>query len=742
MPVRPSVALVALLVVLAGCSGTTGVFGDTADGNATPSGPTTASEERSQDATDLASNEPAPVCEAVERAPPDDAWAERNALEYRVEALRGLGDVSAIVERHEAGERGTPAARLVETFNHTVGMNRVDDGAVFEADVDVVRSEDGGNESVARNLARADALLASAAIQEARAAFFALDNRSVRFDRGRVCERLADAREASTAGDRYRREGAAADAIDRYRRSWTASMSALDEMDDAVAPTINFTYRADPPLEESSRYAVKGTVYDVRPGELSNVTVVVNGDATTVPLYTRRGVGEPGGLASFGTTVTLDRGVDEISVRVTDESDGAVGRATLLLDGDRLPGEYERNRTSTDPRDPDSDATATRADEGDDGVPDGSADLDGDRLANVDEFERGTDPLEADTDGDGLTDYFELLITDTDPLVADTDGDGTSDGDEDPDGDGLTDAEEERHGSDPTRVDGDGDGLDDPDELSIGTDPILPDTDGDGLYDGRELDATDTDPLDRDTDDDGVPDGQQRHTGTVENASLGVTVEVTGSGDVGRAVTIGPDRHVYLDNSGTRAARVTPLVEVESDRPFDRMAITFEYDPSGVGDPADVVIYRWDPDVQTFVPLESTVYPDEREVTATASTDGTFVAFNSTTWASLFAEPLPEPGREIEFSEEDVTCTGSGQCGVKNGTLYVGEPPPDRTTEPTPTETATRPKSRVVWTNESGNAGGSNADDGTARSDEGETGWSLVEWLDGVGGWVDSWWPG
>ncbi|MCA9601554.1 MAG: hypothetical protein KC417_06010, partial [Myxococcales bacterium] len=41
-----------------------------------------------------------------------------------------------------------------------------------------------------------------------------------------------------------------------------------------------------------------------------------------------------------------------------------------------------------------------------------------------------TDPLKADTDGDGLTDGEEVSDTKTDPLKPDTDGDGVNYGDE------------------------------------------------------------------------------------------------------------------------------------------------------------------------------------------------------------------------------------------------------------------------------------------------------------------------
>ena len=58
---------------------------------------------------------------------------------------------------------------------------------------------------------------------------------------------------------------------------------------------------------------------------------------------------------------------------------------------------------------------------------DGDEDPDGDGLTNLTEREIGTDPLAADTDGDGLTDGEETTRTHTDLLKSDTDGDGVDD---------------------------------------------------------------------------------------------------------------------------------------------------------------------------------------------------------------------------------------------------------------------------------------------------------------------------
>ncbi len=80
-----------------------------------------------------------------------------------------------------------------------------------------------------------------------------------------------------------------------------------------------------------------------------------------------------------------------------------------------------------------------------------------------------------DADGDGVGSRMEASYG-TDPNNADTDGDGLSDGEEI--NELLTSA---------IRVDTDGDGLSDPDEINIwGTDPTLYDTDDDGHNDGRD----------------------------------------------------------------------------------------------------------------------------------------------------------------------------------------------------------------------------------------------------------------
>ena len=84
-----------------------------------------------------------------------------------------------------------------------------------------------------------------------------------------------------------------------------------------------------------------------------------------------------------------------------------------------------------------------------------------------------TNPLKADTDGDGVTDSLDDFPLDASEL-ADTDSDGIGDNaDIDDDNDGLSDADEITTGTDPLKADTDGDGINDGDEIAQGRDPSV-----------------------------------------------------------------------------------------------------------------------------------------------------------------------------------------------------------------------------------------------------------------------------
>lgn len=185
-------------------------------------------------------------------------------------------------------------------------------------------------------------------------------------------------------------------------------------------------------------------------------------------------------------------------------------------DSDGFPDEYEL--LHTDP--PSATALVRENDEDQDG------------LTNWAEFGTGTSPSDPDSDNDGLLDGSPITVTSadarhalwaadgilysdngadrtfradltlgSDPLKADSDGDGLSDGVETNSG---TWAGPSDTGTHPTNPDSDADGLKDGSEtntgvfvstVDTGTSPLLPDTDGDGVGDWYEVTASFTNPL-------------------------------------------------------------------------------------------------------------------------------------------------------------------------------------------------------------------------------------------------------
>ncbi|MGA1821894.1 MAG: hypothetical protein ACMUIG_05150, partial [Thermoplasmatota archaeon] len=144
-------------------------------------------------------------------------------------------------------------------------------------------------------------------------------------------------------------------------------------------------------------------------------------------------------------------------------------------------------------------------------------DSDHDGVPDMDEFNESSDPMEMDTDRDGLSDHHEWILG-TNLSHWDTDGDGLNDAleisfmsdplDNDTDGEGLEDDTEFLLGTDPNNPDTDGDGLNDSIEWSLGWDPLDPDEDRDFMFDlGEYLMGTPSDSPDFDGD--GLPDGME-----------------------------------------------------------------------------------------------------------------------------------------------------------------------------------------------------------------------------------------
>ena len=142
----------------------------------------------------------------------------------------------------------------------------------------------------------------------------------------------------------------------------------------------------------------------------------------------------------------------------------------------------------------------------------GYYDSDYDNVGDIEEARIGTDPTNPDSDGDGINDGGEELITMTDPTLYDTDGDGIDDG-----------SELLRYNTDPNNIDSDDDGLNDSAEIDIyRTNPLKNDTDYDGLTDYEEVVTYKdygVDPLYSDVDYDNLTDYDEIQYGTYGNES-------------------------------------------------------------------------------------------------------------------------------------------------------------------------------------------------------------------------------
>lgn len=173
-------------------------------------------------------------------------------------------------------------------------------------------------------------------------------------------------------------------------------------------------------------------------------------------------------------------------------------------DGDGFPDAYELAHTT-----PPSATALNRED-----------DRDTDGITNWNEFQSGTNPSLADTDGDGLLDGDNITVTSGDPRYAAWATAGTLFTDA---GGQRTFRSENAVGADPLKADTDADGLPDGVETNTGTwvsasntgtSPTNPDTDGDALKDGVETKTgvfvsttnTGTNPHSPDTDNDGAGD--------------------------------------------------------------------------------------------------------------------------------------------------------------------------------------------------------------------------------------------
>jgi titin len=262
------------------------------------------------------------------------------------------------------------------------------------------------------------------------------------------------------------------------------------------------------------------TVTGLTPGQSATVTITtsrtgyaggsadVSGTATTGAALTST-FASPSSTADGFTVQVSNHDSDYTYAATTTAGSVSISNAGLVTVTGLTPGQsatvtITTSRTGYAGGSADVSGTATTGaastDTDGDGTPDATdTDDDNDGVSDADESANGTDPLLADTDGDGVNDGAEG--------TTDTDGDGVIDPLEsstaDADGDGVVDQSDNANNDGSN--DSDGDGVSNEDESTNGTDPLLADTDGDGANDGAEGTT--------DTDGDGVIDPLESSTG-------------------------------------------------------------------------------------------------------------------------------------------------------------------------------------------------------------------------------------
>jgi len=582
---------------------------------------------------------------------------------------------------------GSLSEELNKTTQWTVDDYRTDNASIFETDRMVSARSQGRYSEVAEHLAAADRLHSAAAISDAERAHELLSERDFEYDGEAVEAALADARRAHERGQTLEDRGFPVAAINQYHEAWLHAQRALDIMDEAVEPVVWVETRDDMPRSEQSEYRVRGIVFDVRPNQRT-LNLTINGKKREVELNASTA---PATDARFNTTVEIGPQTPEndrvYAINLTANDPGTEyattgdrdiyesirspqsGTDVLKLDGDGLPGWYEEEIVGTDPLAPDSNSTATAANESDAGKLDGLKDFDDDGLITFEESNLLVDPLASDTDGDDLRDGFEVGKAGTDPLDRDTTGDGVMDPEMDLSGDGLTLIEEQKHGTNPLVPDTDSDGLTDFEEVhEYGTEPLKADTDGDGLLDGEEL-RVETDPVQNDTDGDGVLDGNETYTTTASNEETGVEVDVTGEGVAASGVTIRADEsereEEYLVGKSVHITNTSNVEKAEVTIPLTVDLSENERD--------EVAIYKWDPQsddrwqrVETEIDLEND--------TASATVESfSYFGVMRTDWEDSWTDTASPGWPELETFDDLQGWKTSGDTGVKDEVAVVGE---------------------------------------------------------------------
>ena len=275
------------------------------------------------------------------------------------------------------------------------------------------------------------------------------------------------------------------------------------------------------------------------------------------------------------------------------------------------------------------------------------SDSDGDGLNNYFESVLKTNAELVDTDEDTLSDFDEFILFGTDPLLADSDGNGIADSQEDYDEDGLNAVEEKAYGTSVALADSDYDGVEDGVEVQqLSSNPMVKDTDGDTLLDGEEY-AMGFNPTLADTDGDGESDCDEillqttsmefgDETACVEK--IEVTLECAGA----------IDNEVYIEDMTGRNALSNGVVglvgapiNIHTDVAFGEAKMVFHYEPAELGNilEENLGVLWYDEENSCYVMMENvTVDTDLNTVTCITTHFSEYMLVDKEEWYSTWMQ--------------------------------------------------------------------------------------------------------
>ena len=247
----------------------------------------------------------------------------------------------------------------------------------------------------------------------------------------------------------------------------------------------------------------------------------------------------------------------------------------------------------------------------------------------------------------------------TDPLEIDTDENGILDCDEDFDTDNLNNLGEYQYQTLPFTSDTDEDCLLDGDEVNYyGTIPTDADTDDDKLLDGEEgyngciyiEHGVYFDPLNPDTDGNGILDGDEvfgqtkvEEVETYDEAITEVTVDMDTNGNIDRNLTIESMYNIDAMSTNVHALIGEPFnFETESD--FESATITFKIDQSKLGDTQfdNLMILWYNEEEQIFEEMPTTHDIVNSTVSTTTTHFSQYMVVDSEKWYDNWENSLEQ----------------------------------------------------------------------------------------------------